>query len=181
MHTFLMKIGCLFLTAFISMNCLANSEALWLEIKGNLDRMKQNELPEMDFIKWFQRRIFPRSKIFNSDSNVLPIKYFDLTTKQLKRNFVNAEEVLEFSDEDYDLRIHWLRANVQKARKGEFVYLIHVCTLEQTSPPLGDCGGCYRSELKGVLFLFKEEELYYQTDNPEFNALGITGLLYDLE
>jgi hypothetical protein len=70
---------------------------------------------------------------------------------------------------------------VQKARKGEFVYLIHVCTLEQTSPPLGDCGGCYRGELKGVLFLFKEEELYYQTDNPEFDALGVTGWLYDLE
>ena len=181
MHTFLMKMGCLFLTAFMSMNCLANSEALWLEIKGNLDRMKQNELPEMDFIKWFQRRTFPRSKIFNSDFNILPIKFFDLTTKQLKRDFVNAEEDLEFSDEDYDFRIDWLRANVQKARKGEFVYLIHVCTLEQTSPPLGDCGGCYRRELKGVLFLFKEEELYYQTDNPEFNALGVTGLLYDLE
>ena len=181
MHTFLMKIGCLFLTAFISMNCLAKSEVLWLEIKDNVNRMKQNELPEMDFIRWFQRRIFPRSKIFNSDSNVLPIKYFDLTTKQLKRNFVNAEEVLEFSDEDYDFGIDWLRANVQKARKGEFVYLIHVCTLEQTSPPLGECGGCYRGELKGVLFLFKEEELYYQTDNPEFNALGVTGLLYDLE
>ena len=181
MHTFLMKMGCLFLTAFMSMNCLANSETLWLEIKGNLNRMKQNELPEMDFIKWFQRRIFPRSKIFNSDSNVLPIKYFDLTTKQLKRNFVNAEEVLEFSDEDYDFGIDWLRANVQKARKGEFVYLIHVCTLEQTSPPLGDCGGCYRVELKGVLFLFKEEELYYQTDNPEFAMLGEVGCLYDLE
>ena len=122
------------------------------------NRMKQNELPEMDFIKWFQRRTFPRSKIFNSDSNVLPIKFFDLTTKQLKRDFVNAEEDLELSDEDYDFRIDWLHANVQKARKGEFVYLIHVCTLEQTSPPLGDCGGCYRSELKGVLFLFKEEE-----------------------
>ena len=181
MHTFLMKIGCLFLTAFISMNCLANSEVLWLEIKDNVNRMKQNELPEMDFIRWFQRRIFPRSKIFNSDSNTLPIKFFDLTTKQLKRNFVNEKACLDFSEEDYIYGIDWTHTNVQKARKGEFVYLIHVCTLEQTSPPLGDCGGCYRGELKGVLFLFKEEELYYQTDNPEFNALGVIGCLYDLE
>lgn len=178
MYTYFIKVGLLFLITFTSMNCLASSETLWLEIKENINHVKQSKLSEEAFVLWFQRRIHPRSKIFLFDSNPLSVTFFDLATEHLKRDFVNAVEDLKFSEQE-GFFIDEIRANIQRARNGDFVYLLHVCTLELISPPIGECGGYYHGQLEGVLFLFKTEEIYYQTDNPSFGMLGQSGYLYN--